>query len=502
MKPLKKLKRLLSQAAPGGDTSERVTKSAFWLFGQKMGGRMIQLAMMVLLARLIGPAELGLVGIALLAVDGLRRLTEIGLNAALIQREEDDVDHMLDTSWTLEIARGVLIAALLFAAAPVVASVFNEPRATDLLRVVGLSPLLLAFRNPAIIYFQKNLEFHKEFGYTISAEVAQFLVAVGFALVSPTAWAFVAGYLVADLVRISASYYISSYRPSVSFDREVAKDLIGYGKWMTGSSILFFLYDKGDDAFVGWFLGSTTLAFYQYAHRFSNAPATELSGVLAGVMFPAMSKLQDDPVALRNGFLKAIRLTAFITFPATVGIALVTPSFVYGFLGPDWAPMILPMQILCIYGLVRSLGRTFGPLWNAVGRPDILTKMSSVNVILLAVFIYPVTDAFGLAGTAALIVGINLFVVIPIDIVIIVRMLETDYYSIARQLVYPLVASAVMAAGTLAVTPALDIAPVIEFFVLIVVGAVLYVVTAALFEVSTGWGIGNDLRTIVTRVRS
>ncbi len=497
-----RLRQLLVQSIPRGDTAERVTKSALWLAGQNATGRVIQLAMMVALARLIGPAELGLVSIALLAVEGFQRLTNIGLNSALIQKDEEDVDDDLDTVWVLELGRGAAMMLALFALAPLIASVFNEPRATDLLRVVSLSPFLLGLRNPGMVYFSKDLEFHKQFVYRITSEVGQFAVAVGLALVYPTAWAFAAGYLTADVIRVTASYLIDSYRPSLSFDRETAMELIDYGKWLTGSSILYFIYDKGDDAFVGWFLSPTVLAFYQYAYRFSNAPATEISGVITGVMFPALSKLQSDPIALRNAFLKSVRLTSFVTFPSAVGIAVVTPSFVRGFLGSEWTPMILPMQLLCGYGLLRSLGRTFGPVWKAIGRPDITTKMSVVNVTLLATLIYPVTARWGIVGTAALVVGINLFVLMPIDLAIIVRTVETDYLTLVSQFVYPLVASVVMAVGTWSLHLALDVSPLVEFALLVPAGIVLYVAVAGALESQFRWGIGDDLRTIVSQVRS
>ena len=501
MNPWKRLRQFLVQLKPQGGTAERAVKSAIWLFSQNIVGRMIQLGMMVVLARLIGPTEMGLVGIALLAVSALQRLTKMGLNEALIQRTEEDVDELLDTVWTMELVRGGVIALILFAAAPGIGAFFSEPRAVDLLRVVALSPLLLGMKNPAIVYFQKDLDFHKQFVYRISAEVGQLAVAVGCAIIWPNAWAFVAGYLTADIIRITASYFIDEYRPELSFEREIAKNLFGYGKWLAGSSILFFLFDQGDDVFVGWLLGPTVLAFYQYAYRFSNAPATELSGVITGVMFPTLSKLQDKPNELRSTFLKSLRITAFAAFPSAFGIAVVTPSFVRAFLGSDWTAMILPTQILAIFGLIRALARTIGPVWKAIGRPDLITKISILKVTLLALLIYPATSRYGIPGTAALIVGINLFIIMPIDLTIVTRLVETSYTTLARQMIYPLVASSAMASGTWYLHLTLTVSPLIEFIVLVISGVALYVIISLLLERHFRWDIGTDLRHIVGEVK-
>jgi PST family polysaccharide transporter/lipopolysaccharide exporter len=502
VRPLDKLRALVRQLTPGGDTSERVVKSAIWLLGQNAVGRLIQLSMLIILAQLIGPREIGLMGIALLGLNAMKRFTDIGLNAALIQQKDDDVDSYLNTVWILEIGRGALIALVLVAAAPFVASLFDTPRATDLLRAVALSPLIIGLKNPGVVYFQKNLEFHKQFVYRMGGEIAQFFVAVGWALVWPTAWAFVAGFLAADVVRLAASYFIHGYRPWPEFDRSAAFELVDYGKYITGTAILYFLYSEGDDAFVGWMLSPVALGFYQYGYRFSNAPATEISQVVSGVMFPAFSKLQEDTALLRDAFLKTVRLTSFLAFPMAAGIAVVAPSFVRAFLGSEWTPTVLAMQILAVYGLLRAIGKTFSPVWKAIGRPDYAMKLSLLRVVLVALFIYPATARYGIAGTAAVVTGVYVFPMMPLDLYLIVHSVETTYARLAHEFLYPAVASLVMAAGVWYLHLAVELEPILEFGLLVVVGVVLYTVAALLLELRFDWGIRQNFETILASVRS
>jgi PST family polysaccharide transporter/lipopolysaccharide exporter len=501
-----RLRDLLSRLIPSGGTTERVVKGAIWAMGQNAFGRILQLAMLVVLARLIGPKQIGLVGVALLALSGVQKFTDVGLNAALVQDENENVDEHLNTVWILEMARGLLIFSVLYVAAPFIASVLSDDmlaETTMLIRVIGLSPLLLGFRNPGMVYFQKNLDFHKQFVYRVGGDIATVVVAIGWALVEPTAMSLAAGYVAADVIRLGGSYLLHEYRPNLSFSRESAGKLINYGKWITGSSILYFLYSEGDDAFVSAFLGTAPLAFYQYAYRFSNAPATELTSVISSVMFPAFSKLQNDTAQLRDAFKKTLRVNAFISAPVAFGIAVVTPDFVLVFLGEQWTAMILPMQILAVYGFLRALGQTFGPIWKATGRPDILAKLGGLRVLLIAVTIYPVTVTwgYGIAGTAAVVTAIYIFPMMPLDIYLASSMLNVSPWETVREMGYPVVASAVMAGVVWYVDSALQLPSIAELVINIAVGAVVYVAMVALIERWFHWGISSNIRGIVASAR-
>lgn len=498
----KKLEKLIQSLAPTGSASSQIVKSLIWVSSQNALGRIITLAMLVILARLMGPEELGLVGIALLVLSGVQQFTNIGLNDALIYQKEKNVDSYLDTVWVLEIARGILIGVLMFASAPLIAMLFNEPRAADLVRVVALSPVLIGLKNPAIVYFDKNLDFHKEFAYKMSATGTRFVVSIGYALIEPTAWAFIVGFIAADVAKLVLSYAITDFRPWFTFDRGAARELISYGKWITSTSILTFLNTEGDDAFVGWLLGAASLGLYQYAYRLSNAPATELAQIISRVMFPAFSQAQDNAERMREMYLTTLRMTAFVSLPAAFGIAAVAPSFVRAFLGSEWTGMILTMQILAGYGLMRSIAKTFGPAWKAIGRPDYITKLSTVRLVLIVILIYPLTMEFGIAGTALTVTGLYVFPMMPLDMYFIKHSLGAGYREVIGELAYPFIASAVMFGCVWAIHLTLDVAPLIKFVILTIAGIVLYAASVAVLEFQFNWGIRQNLTTLVSNAKS
>lgn len=496
-----RLRSLIEGLIPSGGTTERVVKSAIWAMGQNAFGRVLQMAMLTIIARLVGPAEIGLVGIALLALSGIKKFTKIGINDALVQDVEDNVDEHLNTVWILEVARGLLIFAVLFAGAPLAGILFNEPRATDLIRVIGVSPLLLGFRNPAMVYFQKNLDFHKQFVYRVGGDIAQSVVAVAYALVWPNAWALVVGYIAADVVRLVASYGLDTFRPQLDFDWDSARGIVDYGKWITGSSILFFLYSEGDDTFVGWMLGPTALAFYQYGYRFSNAPASELGNVISSVMFPAFSKVQEDRSLLRKAFLRTVRVTAFVATPVAFGIAVVASDFVLTFFGPQWTDMVVPMQILCGYGFLRALGQAFGPVWKTLDRPDIVTKFSAIRVLLMAILIWPATEMYGIVGTAIVVTAVYVFPMMPLDVYVTVDMLDLRYMEIIREIAYPFVASAAMAGVVWYTDSTLSFGPAVELVVSVAVGVAAYGIAVLFLDRQSNWGITGNIRGIVMNAR-
>lgn len=486
---------------PGDGFAERTVKGGLWMTATNVADRALQVVLLVVLARLLAPADFGLMGIALLTLGALRRLSRVGFQEALIQRIEADVDDYLNTAWTIEVVRGLVLAAIAISAAPLVASFFSEPRALDVLRVVALSPLLTGLRNPAVVYFKKHLAFHKEFAYVMSGSVVNFIVAVALALAFRNVWALVIGYVAADATRLLASYGMDRFRPMPELDRQYLGDLVAFGKWITGTEGLQFLISEGDDAVVGYLLGAASLGLYQVAYRVAKAPASEVAIIVSSVTFPAYSKLQDDLDSLREVFFKTVQVTTFVSFPVSVGIIVVAPVFVPGFLGSEWVSIVPVMQLVGVYSLLISLGATFGPVWKALGRPDYVTKLSALRVVLMAVLIVPATQQFGIVGAAGVVVGVYVFPMMPIDVYLVVRSVETSFARFLREISYPLAASTAMGGAVYWVDRAGFVAsPVPEFLLLVATGGVVYVLAVGILETQFGWGLERSFRTVMNAV--
>ena len=397
----------MNKTFPNQTLSQRVVEGGFWVFALKGTQRILGIIRLTILARVLAPHDFGLLGIAMLTLSSLETFSQTGFDQALIQKK-DDINGYLNSAWTVLIIRGFILFAILYLIAPYVAIFFDTPEAKPIIQVIGFSILLQAFTNIGIIYFRKELEFNKQFIYQLSGTLADFIVAVSAAYILKSVWALVFGLLAGNFVRFIASYLIHPYRPHLSSDLRKAKELFGFGKWILGTTMLIFLLSQGDDAFVGKLLGATALGFYQMAYKLSNLPATQITHVISEVTFPAYSKLQDDIPRLRGAYLKVLQITAFLSFPAAGLLFVFAPDFIKIILGEKWMPMVPTMQVLCIFGALRAIVATMGPIFLSTGNAKIQTHLSIMQLFIMGILIYPLTVKWGIAGTSATVVLTNI----------------------------------------------------------------------------------------------
>ncbi len=379
--------------------SQRVVKGGFWVFSLRITQQLFNFIRLVILARILSPNDFGLMGIALLTMATLDTFSQTGFQQALIQKKED-IKPYLDSAWTVLILRGFLLFAILFFIAPYAAIFFNAPKAKSIIQVIGFAVLFQAFTNIGVIYFQKELEFNKQFIYQFSGTLADFIVAISAALILRSVWALVFGLLAGNAVMCFASYLIHPYRPRLSSDLGKAKELFRFGKWVLGTGIMTFLFNQGDDVVLGKVLGVTMLGFYQMAYRIGQLPATEFAKVISQVTLPTYSKLQDDRNRLKEGFFKTINITSFIMIPLAGGIFVLAPEFIKIFLTQKWMPITSTLRILVVAGMFRALATTGGALFQGKGVPRLDFKMNSIRLLTMAVTIYPLSLFFNMNGVA------------------------------------------------------------------------------------------------------
>jgi len=433
----KKIKERAEQLLkPGKTLSERVVKGGFWVFSLRITQQAFSLVRLIILARILSPNDFGLMGIALLVMATLDTFSQTGFQQALIQKKED-IKPYLNSAWTVLILRGFILFTILYFIAPYAAIFFKAPEAKPIIQVIGFSVLLQAFTNIGVIYFQKELEFNKQFIYQLAGTLADFIVAVSAVLILRNVWALVFGLLAGNAAKLIASYFIHPYRPHLSKDLGKAKELFGFGKWILGSSILIFLITQGDDIFVGKLLGATMLGFYQMAYRISNIPATEITHVISQVTFPAYSKLQDNIPKLREAYLKVLQFTAFLSFPIAGLIFVLAPDFTRIFLGEKWMPMVPAMQILVWWGAIRGLVGAISPVFMSIGKPKIVTKLQLIQTVLLFILIYPLTLHWNIFG-ASLSVFLSALVMFFIRNYILIKTIKCKIWKFSKLILLPL----------------------------------------------------------------
>ncbi len=474
----KKLHTLLNTS--GENLSQKALISGFWVFSLRIGQQAFRFARLVILARILVPGDFGLMGIALLTLATLETFSQTGFKPALVQKKEN-IGPYLDTTWTFLILRGLALFGILYVLAPYVAVFFGVPEAEPIVQVIGLSAVFQAFTNIGTVYFQKELEFKRQFAFQFAGTIIEFVATVAAAIILQNVWALVIGLLAGSAVNMVASYLVHPYRPKFRLDVTKARELSGFGKWVFGSTVLIFLITQGDDILVGKVLGVTALGLYQLAYRFSNMPATEITHVISQVSFPVYAKLQDTIPKLREAYFTTLKVTMFLSVPIAGFIFLLGPAFTILFLGEKWADMIPVLQLLAVYGLVRSFGATTGPIFQGVFKPHILTRLAFLQLVLMAVIIYPLTVYYGLIGTTVAIILPNLVTQI-LAAVAVAEILEAGLAQFQSSMLPATLstASTLLVIGLFMQFVAIDSIPI--FLAVAIAGCILYLIADRLIE--------------------
>lgn len=367
------------------------------MFGLNISNRILGLVRTAIIARLLAPDDFGLFGIALLTHSVIEVFSMFGLTSALV-RHPKDIAPYLDTAWIISFLRGLVVGVFMVLVAPLVAAFFKEPAATDLIRILALTSVFTGFYNPAVVNLRRHLEFGRVFVLSIIPSFVDIAVSLVIAFLYRTPLALVVGLVARAGATLVLQYVMMPYLPRLRFDKARARELLSYGKWITGTTILRFLYGQGDDIVVGRLLGTASLGLYQIGYKYSNLPTTEITRVLQVVALPAYAKLQSDAARLRKAFTESLGSTALVSIAFAGYIWVITPDFVQLVLGARWLEVIPVMRLLAIWGAIESVSEIPIALFEAVGRPKLGTRRMLVKTLVLAALIYPMLVWWGLRG--------------------------------------------------------------------------------------------------------
>ena len=203
-----------------------------------------------------------------------------------------------------------------------------------------------------------------------------------------------------QLVSLAASYILHPYRPIFEFDLKKTQKLFVFGKWMLGSSIIFFLISFGANLFIGKIIGIAALGLYQMAQRLSEIHVTEISRMLSNIAFPAYSKLQNDIPKIKNALIRSYYLFTFIGFPVAGLMWVLAPEFTNLFLGEKWIEMVPVLRVLALTSAVHLMIAIPKPFYLSIGVPNVPVKRSLFQLVAIGVSLYPLTERYGIEGAA------------------------------------------------------------------------------------------------------
>jgi len=406
----------------------------------KVLDRSIGIVSVVILARLLVPADFGLVALATAIIAVIELLSAFNFDMALIQRPQVTRAHY-DTAWTLNVAMAAVCALLVAAAAFPAGAFYDDSRLGPIMLWLALATWIRGFENVGVVAFRKELQLNREFQLLLTKRIGVFLVAISIALATRSYWALVLGTLAGSVGGVVLSYVFHPFRPR--FDLAARGELLRFSKWMVFSNVINTLASRAADLVIGKSLGPGPLGLFNLAHEISNLPSTELSAPVNRAVYPGYAKIASDPSRLAAQCLGVLGLTALLTAPAAVGIAAVAPLLVHLLLGDTWAEAVPLMEILALSGLLVSLRTNAGYVFLALGRSELLTVMTAVRFAVAVPALVVGTIYFGTKGAAWTILGTSI-VMLPVTHWFMHRVLQIRWTEHASVLWRPAVAAAGM----------------------------------------------------------
>lgn len=467
--------------------SKKVSKGTLWVTAASISARALNLVSAIILARLLAPSDFGLMAIAMAIISFSQGTTQTGFESALIQKQNRP-EEFLNTAWTFELVRYLVLFFIIFLAAPLFASFFKEPRATAILRVISISLVFQGLRNIGVVYFRKNLDFHKQFVLEIVPLAAYIAVVIPLAFSLRNVWALVWASLVTSMATCMISYIMHPYRPRLDLNLEKAKILFNFGKWIFGASILVMIREQGITMFVGKLLGISILGFYNRAGAFSIMLFRQLVEIVWKVGYPVYSQLQTDRVRLKQAYLETSQLLSFIGMPMAGGLFVIAGDFVSLFLTDKWLPIVPLIQILCLQAIVGFANAPAGILFQAIGRPSIGTKISFIGIAILIILVYPLSLKFGITGTVFSLL-LSVLITSPIIWHKAIQIMNCTYFEFFRPILFSLFNTGIMVFTISTIKKnVFDGIYIVDFFFLIMLGIVIYFTLSFFIDKSIKYG--------------
>jgi lipopolysaccharide exporter len=421
--------------------SRQIASGIAWMSLMRAAIKGLGLLSTVILARLLVPADFGLVAMATSVISALELLRAFNFDVALIQRQDAD-RSFYDAAWTLNILFGAALAALVLAASVPAAKFFGEPRLQAVVQVLALGVLVSGTENIGVVAFRKELAFRKEFALRIVQKTCGMAVTLAVAFIYRSYWALVIGMVSGSAFNVLLSYYAHPFRPRLSL--RAKGHLLNFSKWLMANDFIWFARDRTPDFVLGRVIGPSALGVFSISMEISNLPTTELVGSINRAVLPTYAKVASDLVALRRGFLDVVGLIAMLALPAGFGIAATADRIISVALGDKWTAAIPLVSVLAVFGSLNALTSNCNAVQIATGKPSTATWTGFAQVLILVPTLVLSAYAYGPQGVAWAYLASVALLNLPLNFAFALRRLSLPFASIGALLWRPFVATVAM----------------------------------------------------------
>lgn len=392
------------EAAGGGPPPTWLTgaavRSFVWALLSFGSNKAVVFVTTLVLARVLVPADFGLVAGGLAVLAYLEVALDLGVGSTLVYEQESGITRRVRTAFTVNLAVAVALTVLAVASAPAVAAFLRSPDASGLFRVLSLALLCRGLGQVQIAVLRRDLDFRKRTIVDVARAVVRAGLSIPMALSGLGAWALVWGVIGGELTGSLLAWRLAGFRPSLTLDRAALRPLLGFGVTVLVARLVAEVSANADYLIVGRRLGPTELGYYSVAWRLPELLIDSVLWVFSTVAFPVYSNARErGPAAFRLAMLKALRLVTLFSFPVGVGLAIVSRDAILVLFSERWLPAVPIMALVALTMALVSVGYASGDLYPAMGRPGLLLKLD-LAVALPIVTGFWIAAPYGMTAVA------------------------------------------------------------------------------------------------------
>lgn len=360
---------------------QKVAGGLFWKLLENGGSQGVQFVIAIILARLLTPAEYGVVGIIMIFIIIANVFVQSGFSTALVQkRQADEVDF--SSVCYFELAVALALYGLLYLAAPGIADWYDICELKAIVRVLSVVLFPGAVISVQTAYVSRRMEFRGLFLSTLAASLIAGAVSIFMAYRGYGVWAMVWQQIVYYLALMAVLFFTVSWRPVMRCSLQRLREMFAFGWKLLCASLLDTIFNNLYGLFIGKIYNEELLGSYNRGEQFPKLIATNLGAAIQAVLLPAFAASQENTEKVCQMVRRAIRLSAFVTLPMLLGMFAVADNLVLALLGEQWLVCVPFLRIMCISYCFWPIHITNLQAINAMGRSDIFLKLELVKKAL------------------------------------------------------------------------------------------------------------------------
>ncbi len=350
---------------------KKIISGIKWTSISTLTSAILQLLQITVLARILEPADFGLVTIIMVIVGLSQVFADFGLNMAIIHKQ-DILAEQLSTLYWLNILFGLVLFILLVILSPLIANFYNIPSLSHLIPIAAIAIVIQSTSKQFLALFEKKMQFNTIAKIDIFSMFVNFLLSVLLAIKGFGVFSLIIPFLVFHLLKsfLLILKGLQFHKPKLVFDVKSVKYFIRFGVFQTGAGIVNYFNSQVDVLIIGRLLGSETLGIYSLAKQLTQRPAQIINPIVTRVTFPIMARVQDDLKELKKIYLSTLKYISLINAIAYSCVIVFSETLVNIFLGEKWAEATDLVRILAIYFAIRAIGNPIGSLIMARGKTE------------------------------------------------------------------------------------------------------------------------------------